>query len=145
MATSRKLRQRKRKAAGRRDFGIYKPGRELRIKALIEKGYISHSSEIPANAIPAAVELHLPQCVFCHVPKIFYEDMAFACRDCGKEQVWTAWQQRWWYEVCHGNLSSTAVYCRECRKKRREQKEHRRLATRAGIERKRARTAGKTA
>lgn len=58
----------------------------------------------------------------------FYEDIAFACRDCGKEEVWTAKQQRWWYEVAKGNVDSTAVRCRACRKVERARKaEARRL------------------
>ena len=27
----------------------------------------------------------------------FYTDKLVVCRDCGKEEVWTARQQKWWY------------------------------------------------
>jgi hypothetical protein len=46
----------------------------------------------------------------------FYVDKPFFCRDCGKAEVWTAEQQKWWYEVAKGHLDSTAVRCRKCRK-----------------------------
>ncbi|CAN7584387.1 zinc-ribbon domain containing protein [Variovorax paradoxus] len=49
----------------------------------------------------------------------FYVDKAFTCRDCGADEVWTAKQQKWWYEVALGNINSTAVRCRACRLARR--------------------------
>lgn len=33
------------------------------------------------------------------VTRGFYVDRPFRCKDCGKDQVWTATQQKWWYEV----------------------------------------------
>jgi transcription elongation factor Elf1 len=54
----------------------------------------------------------------------FYWDMAFTCRDCGSEEVWTAKQQKWWYEIAKGNINSTAVRCRSCRNKVRSKKTH---------------------
>jgi hypothetical protein len=48
-----------------------------------------------------------------------YLDRAFMCRDCGEQQVWTAKQQKWWYEVAHGHIDSVAVRCLPCRRKQR--------------------------
>lgn len=53
---------------------------------------------------------------------LFYVDRAFTCKDCGVEQLWTAKQQKWWYEVAKGNIDATAVRCRPCRKIERERK-----------------------
>ncbi|MGL4575369.1 MAG: zinc-ribbon domain-containing protein [Burkholderiaceae bacterium] len=53
------------------------------------------------------------------LPK-FYEDRAFTCKDCGTNGVWTAAQQKWWYEIAKGNIDSQAVRCLRCRKTRRE-------------------------
>ena len=50
----------------------------------------------------------------------FYEDRPFTCRDCGAEEVWTAKQQKWWYEVVHGHIDSRAARCLACRRARRE-------------------------
>jgi len=46
-----------------------------------------------------------------------YSDRSFRCRDCGKAEIWTAHQQKWWwYEVAKGYVYSTAVRCRACRR-----------------------------
>lgn len=50
----------------------------------------------------------------------FYAARPFTCRDCGAEEVWTARQQKWWYEVVHGHIDSRAVRCLACRRARRE-------------------------
>lgn len=52
----------------------------------------------------------------------FYVDKVFTCRDCGEEQVWTAKQQKWWYEERLGPIDSTAVRCLPCRRARRTQR-----------------------
>lgn len=49
----------------------------------------------------------------------YYVDTAFTCRDCNEEQVWTAKQQKWWYEVALGPIDSRAVRCLPCRRARR--------------------------
>ena len=54
-------------------------------------------------------------------PPTEYRDIEFTCIDCRVTEVWTARQQQWWYEVAQGPIHSTAVRCRSCRKKRREQ------------------------
>ena len=56
-------------------------------------------------------------------PKTFYVDMDFKCRDCGNREVWTALNQKWFYEVAKGSLHQTAVRCRDCRDKLKAQKE----------------------
>jgi len=45
-----------------------------------------------------------------------YIDKPFTCVDCDSREVWTAKQQKWWYEIAKGNVNSTAVRCRPCRK-----------------------------
>lgn len=53
---------------------------------------------------------------------LYYVDKPFVCKDCGVEQVWTAEQQKWWYEVARGNINSTAIRCRDCRHKEQQRK-----------------------
>jgi hypothetical protein len=55
-------------------------------------------------------------------PPLFYEDVRFTCRDCGAECVWTAEQQRIWYEQWAGPIQSTAIRCRVCRQRVRRDK-----------------------
>lgn len=51
----------------------------------------------------------------------YYVDRPFCCVECGKEEVWTGTQQKWWYEVAKGFVYTTAIRCRLCRRKKREQ------------------------
>ena len=46
---------------------------------------------------------------------LFYVDMPFECRDCGSDELWTAKQQKWWYEIVKGDINSVAIRCRGCR------------------------------
>ena len=52
----------------------------------------------------------------------FYVDKSFSCKLCSKKEVWTAKQQKWWYEEAKGDLETTAVICRECRDKKKDEK-----------------------
>ncbi len=65
-------------------------------------------------------------------PPTYYEDREFRCLDCGKQEVWTAEQQKWWYEIAKGSLYSVAVRCRDCRHKRRAAKEEQRRKSQKG-------------
>lgn len=49
----------------------------------------------------------------------YYRDEAFCCTDCGVEGVWTAKQQKWWYEVAKGGIFTKANRCRACRRRER--------------------------
>ena len=46
----------------------------------------------------------------------WYRDEPFHCIECGKLEIWTAAQQKWWYEVAKGSAYTTALRCRSCRK-----------------------------
>ncbi|WP_374437488.1 zinc-ribbon domain containing protein [Inhella sp.] len=50
----------------------------------------------------------------------FYLDRPFTCCDCGSQEVWTAKQQKWWYEELQKPIDTRAVRCRACRRARRE-------------------------
>jgi hypothetical protein len=73
------------------------------------------------------------------VSRGFYMPMHFVCKDCGKHEVWTAKQQKWWYENARGNMWTTATRCRECRAKERARVAAAREAYYAGLARKEAR------
>lgn len=49
----------------------------------------------------------------------YYLDVPFTCASCGAEEVWTASQQKWWYEEMKGSLYSWAKFCRPCREETR--------------------------
>ena len=72
---------------------------------------------------------------YCALPK-YYLDKTFFCVDCRVEEVWTAKQQKWWYEVAKGDINSTAIRCRPCRKIKQEIKAKARKVHLEGLERK---------
>ncbi len=57
----------------------------------------------------------------------FYYDIEFDCQDCGKQETWSARQQKWWYEDAGGYFFATAVRCRACREKERQRKQQARV------------------
>jgi hypothetical protein len=65
-----------------------------------------------------------------------YSDRPFECVDCGKAEVWTAEQQKWWYEVAKGDVFTTARRCRACRRRERERQTEARRVHLEGIARK---------
>ena len=66
----------------------------------------------------------------------YYVDMPFRCVDCGKDEIWTGTQQKWWYEVAKGFAYSTAIRCRLCRRKERQRRDKARRMDLAGLEQK---------
>lgn len=72
------------------------------------------------------------------VKRGYYKDMPFTCGGCGAAQVWTGWQQKWWYEVAKGYAHSTARYCRACRHRERSRRTEARRIHLEGVARKRA-------
>jgi hypothetical protein len=73
------------------------------------------------------------------VDRGYYVDEPFTCAGCGVAQVWTAWQQKWWYEVAKGFAYSTAKYCRACRRREQARRAEARHVHFEGVARKRAR------
>ena len=53
----------------------------------------------------------------------YYVDKVVVCRSCGREEVWTAENQKWWYEEAKGNIHAEAVHCRACRDKEKARKD----------------------
>ena len=73
-----------------------------------------------------------------YVMRGYYQDVPFRCQGCGKEETWTAAQQKWWYEVAKGYVYSTAKLCRPCRKKAQARRAEARRVHLEGIARKKA-------
>ena len=81
--------------------------------------------ELPLGAVAADKSQQPPNNSYSPPPD-YYVDIEFTCKDCGSQEVWTAEQQKWYYEVAKGSLYATAVRCRDCRNKIKEQKERQR-------------------
>jgi Probable zinc-ribbon domain len=89
------------------------------LESLRRQGRMVGNVVIPQGAIVADLEKQAPNNSYS--PPLFYIDRPFKCVDCGKEQVWTASQQKWYYEVAKGPIYAQAVRCRPCRQKQRRE------------------------
>lgn len=70
---------------------------------------------MPPGAVPADTSKQIPVSPYGSTKK-FYVDISFRCSDCGRDEIWTGEQQKWYYEEAKGSLYATAKRCRECRK-----------------------------
>jgi hypothetical protein len=73
------------------------------------------------------------------VERGYYTDQPFKCAGCGVDQVWTARQQKWWYEVAKGYVYASAKLCRPCRRREQARRKEARRVHLEGIARKRSR------
>lgn len=74
-----------------------------------------------------------------YVERGYYVDRPFRCCDCDQDEIWTATQQKWWYEIAQGGRWTTAKRCRACRRRERDRKNEARRRSLEGL----ARTAKK--
>ncbi|WP_434339275.1 zinc-ribbon domain containing protein [Motilimonas cestriensis] len=88
----------------------------------------------PASAVASDIaELqHNIRAAYTSMP-LFYLDMPFICKDCESFELWTAKQQKWWYEIAKGSIDSIAIRCRSCRKKEQARKAEARRVHLEGI------------
>ena len=63
----------------------------------------------------------------------YYVDKPFICVSCGKEEVWTARRQKWWYEIAKGNINTIAVRCHACRQQEKQRRTEARRIHFAGL------------
>lgn len=80
---------------------------ERRMRLLAAHVHVNTANLRPTNSFGTPV----------FVDRGYYENKPFQCKDCGKQEVWSATQQKWWYEVAQGDVWTTAIRCRACRKK----------------------------
>ncbi len=72
----------------------------------------------------------------CEVPRYFYLDEKRECIQCGRPFTFGAAEQKFWYESLGFHARSTAIRCRQCRRKQRSEKALRAeiAATRSGTQ-----------
>jgi hypothetical protein len=92
----------------------------------------------PPGAVMADPEQLCHNNTYAAFPR-FYIDRVVVCRQCGKEEVWPAARQKWWYEVAKGNINTEAVLCRACRKAEQTRRETARRQRLDGLARTRQR------
>jgi Probable zinc-ribbon domain len=94
---------------------------------------------MPPDAVPCNPELLKPDGSYStpeFVKRGFYLAKSFQCVDCQKSEIWTATQQKWWYEIARGGVWTKASRCRPCRRKMRETAALQREKSAAGRDRK---------
>jgi hypothetical protein len=74
--------------------------------------------ELPKGAVRGNVNKQ-DFCGWCHIPKYYYVDEQKQCVQCGEEFVFSAREQKYWYEALKFNFHSTAIRCGKCRRQRR--------------------------
>jgi hypothetical protein len=94
-----------------------------------------HDGEPPQGAVLADHEKLGHINTYGMLPR-FYVDLAFICCNCSREEVWTAEQQKWYYEEVKGHIDSKAVRCRECRDAEKTRKDEARRIHLDGLEKK---------
>jgi len=115
--------------------------KDAALKRAKELGHIDtrdSDAVLPRGAVPADPAQLAHNNTYDPLPR-FYVDKAITCRACGKEEVWPADRQKWWYEVAKGNINTRAVLCRACRNKEKDRKTEIRKAHLDGIAKKRTR------
>ena len=95
-------------------------------------------SRLPPGAVLADPAQLAHNNTYGRLPR-FYLDRVIKCRRCGKEEVWPAERQKWWYEVAKGHVHSTGGYCRAGRDDDRTRKAAARKVHLEGLARKRKR------
>jgi len=123
--------------------------KEIKLRRLVraEKLKKELESTVPPYALDSPEKLEQPGVVLADASELehnntydllptYYLDKPFSCIDCSSEEVWSAKQQKWWYEVAKGNINSTAVRCRPCRKIKQEIKAKARSVHLEGLARK---------
>lgn len=76
---------------------------------------------MPAGAVAGDIrKQHF--CHLCYVPRYFYVDAPTTCVQCGEPFVFSAKEQKYWYETLGFYFASVAIRCPRCRRQRRTEK-----------------------
>ena len=103
--------------SGRQRRDEIRARRVIRVLIKQQTGY-STWTKVPVGALEADPDKLLHDTTYGPRPR-YYDDRPFTCTECGANEVWTAAQQKWWYEVAKGKIGSAANRCRDCRYRRR--------------------------
>lgn len=89
---------------------------EKRLAKLQKQGHLVKGVEVPENALAANPDAQNHHGGYS--PKFYYQDIHYTCAGCGKSNVWTAQQQKRYFEVQKGNIYNVPKWCYECHAKR---------------------------
>jgi tetratricopeptide (TPR) repeat protein len=90
---------------------------------------LDYKPGLPRGAVRGDVrEQYL--CLMCHVPRYFYVDAGRSCIQCGRDFLFSAAEQKFWYEELKFYGTSVPVRCQECRRQKRTERS---LGTQIGL------------
>jgi hypothetical protein len=93
---------------------------EKRIAKLKKEGRIVKGVEIPQGALAADPDNQNHGGGYA--AKFYYKDIYYTCAGCGRKEVWSAAQQKRYFEVQKGNIYNKPKWCYECHSKRMQAK-----------------------
>ena len=99
---------------------VKKKRKEKHIKKLTKEGRMIKGVEIPKGALPANPDQQ--NNYDSYATKFFYKDIVYTCAGCNKEEIWTAEQQKKYFEVQKGNIYNEPKWCYDCHAKRMQAK-----------------------
>jgi hypothetical protein len=91
-----------------------KARRLVRLNAARAPDPLNSTKSVPLGAVAVDFAQLAHNTTWSSLPS-FYIDTPFVCKDCGGHEIWTAKQQKWWYEIAKGRIETRAVRCRPCR------------------------------
>lgn len=80
----------------------------------------NYAPPLPKGAVRGNVRAQ-EFCRMCHMPRYFFVDMPRRCVECTTPFVFSAAEQKHWYEVLKFHFDSVPVRCVACRRKRRSE------------------------
>jgi hypothetical protein len=81
---------------------------------------LDHQPNMPRYAVRGDVRKQ-NLCFACHAPQYFYVDQHKVCIQCGQDFVFSADEQKFWFETLGFYGTSVAIRCQDCRRKKRSE------------------------
>jgi hypothetical protein len=94
---------------------------EKRLAKLQKQGRLVKGVEVPKSALAANPDAQNHHGGYS--AKFYYQDIHYTCVGCGTHEVWTAQQQKRYFEAQKGNIYNEPKWCYKCRSKRMQEKE----------------------
>jgi hypothetical protein len=91
---------------------VKKAREEKRIAKLEKEGRLVKGVEIPLGSLAANPDEQNHGGGYA--AKFYYKDILYVCAGCGKNEVWTAKQQKRYFESQKGNIYNEPKWCHDC-------------------------------
>lgn len=89
---------------------------EKRLAKLRKQGRVVKGLVIPENALAGDPDKQHHSGGYS--AKLYYQDIHYICAGCGKPGIWTAQQQKKYFEEQKGNIYNEPKWCYDCHSKR---------------------------